>query len=292
LIKIQKSLELLKHIFNQEITKEFISICESIAKKNPNYINNGLGVNFSENGIESIKLYYGFHHQLTANEVGKLHIFGNPNTFYNIERLLTKSEYEWHPYYPTGVSFALKIDKNMNASIGHFMMPKIMSNDLFFSLPKIVGYYKNNNTLPILNRKGIFTLINQNGEEHYKDYFYVRDINLKQKIGDDFGVNTAIVPSIEWVIGKGFYSGSSSNDEKIVLQSNYEEVYNEIVKKETNNLIKTFNSQMLQNFNAYCVCPGFYKNKNIKSYYYFNGKISNPFIINTISNIQLKLNSI
>ena len=285
-------MELLKSIFNQEITKEFISICESIAKKKPNYINNGLGVNFSKNGIESIKLYYGFHHQLTANEVEKLHIFGNPNTFYNIERLLTKSEYEWHPYYPTGVSFALKIDKNMNASIGHFMMPKIKSNDLFFSLPKIVEYYKNNKTLPIIEQKGIFTLINENDEEHQKDYFYVTDQFLKQAIGNDFSINTDIVPSIEWVLGKGFYSGSSPNDEKIVLQSNYEEVYNEIVKKETNNLIKTFNSQMLQNFNTYCVCPGFYKNKNIKSYYYFNGKISNPFIINTISNIQSKLNSI
>lgn len=282
-------MELLKEIFNLNLTKEFISICEAVAKQNPHVINNGIGINFSKNEIESVKLYYGFHHQLLDSEIKNLHLFGNSTTYYDIEKLLSQNDYKWHPYFPTGVSFALKIDKNLNISMGHFMMPKIQSNDLFFTLPKVVEYYKNNNSLPIFDRKGIFTLINQNGEEHQKDYFYVTDINLKHKIGDDFGVNTNLVPSIEWVIGKGFYSGSSPNDEKIVLQSNYDVVYNEIIKNEKNLTIIQFNKLMLLHFNAYCVCPGFYKNKDIKSYYYFNGNIPSPSIIDTLTNIQTNL---
>ena len=285
-------MKLLKEIFNLSITKEFISVCENIAKQNPLVINNGIGVNFSKSEIESIKFYYGFHHKLSIIDVKNLHLFGSTDTFFKTEKLLSNSDYEFHPYFPTGVSFALKIDKNLKASFGHFIMPKIQSNDLFFSLPKIVEYYKNNNTLPILNRKGIFTLINQNGEEHQKDYFYVMDRNLKQKIGDDFGVNTAIVPSIEWVIGKGFYSGSSPTDEKIVLQSNYADVYNTIIKNEENEFINQFNKKMFHHFNAYCVCPGYYKNKDIKSYYYFNGKLPSLSIIDTITKIQSNLHTI
>lgn len=285
-------MELLKEIFNLNTTKKFISICENVATQNPLVINNGLGINFSKSEIESVKLYYGFHHKLSKIDVEKLHLFSSPDTFIKAEKLLSNSDYDFHPYYPTGVSFALKIDKNLNISMGHFMMPQLKKNDMFFSLPKVIELNKSNTKLPVLDRKGIFTMINQNGMEHQKDYFYVNNSRLKRMIGNEFGVNTDIVPSIEWVLGKGFYSGSSPNDEKIVLQSNYNEVYKSIIKNENNETIKGFNKLMLDKFNAYCVCPGYYKNKDIKSYYYFNGKLLSPTIIDTISGIQSNLHLI
>ncbi|MCB9361263.1 MAG: hypothetical protein H6588_08180 [Flavobacteriales bacterium] len=282
-------MELLKKIFDLSITQEFIARCESVAQQNPAVINNGIGVNFSKTGIESIKFYYGFHHKLNKLDVEAMHLYGSTDTFYKMEELLNESDYIFHPYYPTGVSFALKIDKSLKSAIGHFMMPKIESNDMFFTLKKVVEHYKTNNHLPILDRKGVFTMINSSGIEHQKDYFYVTDKEFKRKIGTDFAVNTDIVPSIEWVIGKGFYSGSSPDDEKIVLQSNYSEVYNEIIKNEKNPTIIEFNQFMFKHFNAYCVCPGFYKDKDIRSYYYFNGKLTNPQVIDTISKIQLNI---
>lgn len=285
-------MNLLKNIFSLEITKEFISISEFVAKKNPHVIHNGIGVNFSDSGIESIKLYYGFHHRISNSDIKALHLYGETDTFYKTESLLVESDYDFHPFYPTGVSFALKIDKNLKSSLGHFMMPKLADNDMFFNLQKVKDYYKSCNQLPVLDRKGIFTMIDSNGNECQKDYFYVIDRNLKHQIGLDFGVDTDIVPSIEWVLGKGFYSGSSSDDEKIVLQSNYTDVYNKIIKHETNKTIMQFNKLMLKFFNAYCVCPGFYKNKNIKSYYYFNGDLSSPNIIDTVSKIQANIHLI
>ncbi len=285
-------MELLKKIFDLAITKEFISICESVARQNPTVVNNGVGVNFSKNGIESIKFYYGFHHKLLKSNVEALHLYGSTDTFFKTEKLLKECDYDFHPYYPTGISFALKIDKNLKSAVGHFMMPKIESNDMFFTLKKVIEHYKTSSHLPILDRKGIFTMINSSGNEHQKDYFYVTDKEFKRKIGADFTVNTDIVPSIEWVIGKGFYSGSSPDDEKIVLQSNYSEVYNEIIKNEKNPTIIKFNNLMLKHFNAYCVCPGFYKDKDIRSYYYFNGDLSNHKVINTISKIQTDIKRI
>ena len=285
-------MELLKEIFDLKLTKDFIFICESVAQKNPQFINNGIGVNYSEKGIESIKFYYGFHHKLSKGDVELLHLFGTSDTFFELEEQLIESDYVWHDYLPTGVSFALKIDKNFKSSIGHFMMPKIQSDDLFFSLPKVKAYYEKNSGLPIFNRKGIFTLINEKAEEHHKDYFYVTNPVLKEKIGQEFKVDLNIVPSIEWVLGKGYYDNSSVNDEKIVLQSNYGAVYEAITKKETWKIVKDFNKIMLEHFNTYCVCPGFYKNKNIKSYYYFNASLPSPTIVNTIKNIQTNLHLI
>ena len=292
MIKKLLKLELLKEIFNQPTTQKFIAICEEVSKSKTKGTINGVGINFSNNEIESIKLYYGFHQPLTTKEVNQLHIFGKPDTFFELEQMLTLDDYEWHEYYPQGVAFALKIDKNLKVSIGYFMMPKLKNDDLVFQLSDVKNYFKNNINLPFYQRKGIFTLINENGLEHQKDYYYVNDNILKTAIGKKFNVDTAIVPSIEWVLGKGFYSGSSPNDEKIVLQSNYHEVYHKLIKLEENDFIRNFNKQMLANFNAYCVCPGFYNNIKIRSYYYFNGRTTNPFVINTIPEIQSRINSV
>jgi hypothetical protein len=281
-----KSLSLLEEIFNMNVTNEFVSICEDIARQNPHVINNGIGVNFSGNEIESIKLYYGFHHQLTDQNINDLHLTGNGKTFFTLQKQLIASDYDLHPYIPTGVSFALKIDKHLNYSIGHFLMPKLEAGDLFYRLPKVLEYYKTNDKFPAFHRKGIFTIINQDQSEHQKDYYYVDNEKLKDMIGHDFKIDLSIVPSIEWVIGKGFYTNSQSTDEKIVLQSNYKQVYDQIISNEPSPFIKKFNQYMLQKFDAYCVCPGYYKNKEIKSYYYFNGKLTSPTVIDTISNIR------
>lgn len=283
MIKNLLKLELLKEIFNQPTTQKFIAICEEISKTKTTGIINGIGVNFSNNEIESIKLYYGFHEPLTDKEINQLHIFGEPSTFYQLEKKLSIKDYAWADYYPTGISFALKVDKFFNFTFGHFMMPKIEKNDLFFTLPPIIEHYQTNNSLPIYPRKGIFTLINQEGTTHQKDYFYIINPKLKQKIGSEFNVATSLVPSIEWVLGKGFYSGSSPNDEKIVLQSNYNEVYQNIIKKEQNQFIKKFNETMHKKYKMHCVCPGYYKKREIKSYYYLNSKINNPKNIESIS---------
>ena len=276
-------MELLKEIFNQATTQQFIKICEEISKTKTSGTINGIGINFSDNEIESVKLYYGFHQHLTPYEINQMHIFGNSDTFKQFEKLLTDKDYHWADYYPTGISFALKVDKYMNFSLGHFMMPKLKEDDLFFTLPQVLEYYQTNNILPTYPRKGIFTLINQDGEEHQKDYFYIIQPDLKRKIGESFNIDTSIVPSIEWVLGKGFYSGSSPNDEKIVLQSNYNEVYHHIIKKEQNQFIKKFNETMHKKYQMHCVCPGYYKKKGIKSYYYLNSKITNPNNIESIS---------
>ena len=282
-------MELLKQAFSLDITKEFISICEVINAENPHIINNGIGVNFSGNEIESIKLYYGFHHQLSDDNINRLHLLGSPKTFFDMQKKLLVSDYEWHPYIPTGVSFALKIDRNLNYSIGHFIMPKIEKGDRFFQLPIIKNYFDNYEEFPAFHRKGIFTIINQEGVEHQKDYYYIKNGILKDTIGKDFNLDLSIVPSIEWVIGKGFYSDSKSTDEKIVLQYNYQDVYERIIKNEPSQFIQQFNSYMFDEFNAYCVCPGYYKNDYIKSYYYFNWDFLTPTIINTIPKIQLNL---
>ncbi|MDT8411154.1 MAG: hypothetical protein RQ875_01720 [Vicingaceae bacterium] len=276
-------MELLKEIFSQTTTQQFIKICEEISKTKTSGTINGIGINFSENEIESVKLYYGFHEPLTDNEINQLHIFGEPTTYYQIKKKLSNTDYAWADYYPTGVSFALKIDKYMNFSFGHFMMPKIEKNDLFFTLSPIIEHYQTTNLLPIYHRKGIFTLINKDGIEHQKDYFYITHPDLKRKIGKSFNVDTSIVPSIEWVLGIGFYAGSSPNDEKIVLQSNYNDVYHHIIRKEQNQFIKEFNNTMHKKYKMHCVCPGYYKKKDIKSYYYLNSKITNPNNIESIS---------
>lgn len=282
-------MELLRQVFNLSITKEFISICENISHQNPYVVNNGIGVNFYNNEIDSIKLYYGFHHQLSDQNIKDLHLIGSNKTFSKLQNQLKISDYEWHPYIPTGVSFALKIDKKMNYSIGHFVMPELKKDDIFYCLPKVVEYFKTHNEFPAFHRKGIFTIINQDETEHQKDYYYINNEKLKRNIGNDFNLDLSIVPSIEWVIGKGFYSNSNSTDEKIVLQSNYKEVYDHIIKNEPSLFIQKFNRYMFDKFNAYCVCPGYYKNKDVKSYYYFNGELSSPTIVNTISKIQLNI---
>ena len=276
-------MELLKEIFNQATTQQFIKICEEVSKSKTAGTINGVGINFSANEIESVKLYYGFHQRLTAYEINQLHIFGNSNTFNQLVKLLSDKDYHWADYYPTGISFALKVDKYLNFSFGNFMMPQLKQDDLFFTLPQILEYYQTNNTLPIYPRKGIFTLISQDGSEHQKDYFYIIQPDLKRKVGESYNVDTSIVPSIEWVLGKGFYSGSSPTDEKIVLQSNYKEVYQHIIKKEQNQFIKKFNETMHKKYQMHCVCPGYYKKNDIKSYYYLNSKITNPNNIDSIS---------
>lgn len=268
------------------ITNEFISICENITKQNPLVVNNGIGINFSDNAIESIKFYYAFHHELDEQNIEDLHLIGSSKTFLELQKQLKPSDYEWHPYIPTGVSFALKIDRNLNYSLGHFVMPAMQKEDLFYRLPKVIEYFKTNDEFPVFHRKGIFTIINQDQSEHQKDYYYVHNEILKDSIGKDFKLDLSIVPSIEWVIGKGFYTNSEAIDEKIVLQSNYKTVYDQIIKNEPSLLIQQFNRYMFEKFNAYCVCPGYYRGKNIKSYYYFNGNFISPTIINTIPIIK------
>lgn len=283
-------MELLKEIFNLNLVQNFIKICEKMSAVTSAPTINGIGVNFSEKEIESIKLYYGFHEPLLKSDIEKLHFFGKSGTFFKLEQTLSLNDYDFHEFYPQGVSFALKIDKNLKVSLGHFMMPKLLKNDVVFQLDEVKNYFNNNTASPFYNRKGIFTLINEKGTEHQKDYYYLSENELKQAIGKKFNVDTAIVPSIEWVLGKGFYSGSQPNDEKIVLQSNYHEVYHKIIKKETNTFIHQFNLKMHQEFDLHCVCPGYYKNNKVKSYYYITGKILYPNTIATISEFVKKLN--
>ena len=88
-------MKLLKEIFNLSITKEFISVCENIAKQNPLVINNGIGVNFSKSEIESIKFYYGFHHKLSIIDVKNLHLFGSTDTFFKTEKFQNHCHFNW-----------------------------------------------------------------------------------------------------------------------------------------------------------------------------------------------------
>jgi hypothetical protein len=284
-------LKLLKEIFDLKISKDFIYLCESISKQNPNYIRNGIGVNFSETGIESVKIYYGFTQKLQKRDIEKFHIYGNSDTFYKMESLLKSSDYRWDDDLATGVSFALKIDKNFKSSIGYFMIHELSSRDKIFQAKQLKEYYLQNKALPFLNKKGIFTLINEKGEEHTKDYYYVTSPLLKDIINREFNnIPIQLAPIVEWILGKGFYDQSTPLDEKIVLLGNYENIYNEITSKLTYNEVeKSFHHWMIDCFKSYPVPPGFYKNNNIRSYYYYDSFHPERTIIDLVTKIQEEL---
>jgi hypothetical protein len=283
-------LELLKEIFELEQSKNFIALCESIAKQNPNYVRNGIGINFSETGIESVKIYYGFTHKLQKSDVEKFHIYGNSNSFYKMESLLKPEDYQWNDDLATGVSLALKIDKNFKSTIGYFMIYELPSTDNIFTSSPLKEYYLTHKESPFLNRKGVFTLIDNKGKEHTKDYYYVNHPKLKEIINREFNVNIQLAPIVEWILGKGFYEQSTILDQKIVLLGNYERIYNDITNtlpvRETETDVHQW---MIKHFKSYPVPPGFYKNKNIRSFYYYDSFHPHPTVIDIVPKVQKKL---
>lgn len=285
-------MELLKEIFELEATKNFIALCESITKQNSNYVRNGIGINFSETGIESVKIYYGFTHKLQKADVEKFHTFGNSSSFYKLESLLKPEDYQWNDDLATGVSLALKIDKNFKSTIGYFMIHELSSNDNIFSSSPLKEYYLTHKELPFLNKKGIFTLIDNNGMEHTKDYYYVTHPKLKEIINREFNINIQLAPIVEWILGKGFYEQSTIFDQKIVLLGNYERIYNDVTKKLPVRETETaFHQWMIKHFKSYPVPPGFYKNKDIRSFYYYDSFHPQPTVIDIVNKIQKKLQS-
>jgi hypothetical protein len=280
----------LKKIFDLKISEDFIALCTLITKQNPNYVRNGIGVNFSKTGIESVKLYYGFTHNLHKEDVEKFHIFGNSDTFYKTEKLLKSEDYQWHDDLATGVSLALKIDKNLKPTIGYFMIHELSLNDKIFMSPPLKEYYLNNKDFPFLNKKGVFTLIDEQGIEHVKDYYYVTHPELKKIINREFTIDLQLAPIVEWILGKGFYEQSSTLDEKVVLLGNYEQIYRDITLKLPLGEVETeFNQWMIDHFKSYPVPPGFYKNNHIRSFYYYDSFHPQPTVIDIVSKIKSKL---
>jgi hypothetical protein len=275
----------LKQTFRLPVVKSFISLGDRITARNDSFVKNAIGANFSKQGLESIKLYYNWVHPLTRDEIEALHLYGHSESYYKNIQNLNENHFQPSLDYAYGVTFALKIDKHLRISMAHFTMPDLINDDPFFSHPLVKQYYKNHSELPVNNRKGVFHLIDEKGNEHSKDYYYVHHPALKELINADYGLDTNIVPVIEWAVGKGFYSGSDPSDEKIDLLLNYDEVFKKYGMDPEWKKMSEFSRTMWYDFKLNAYCPGFYKNREIRSIYYFNSENAANLQMNTIPKI-------
>lgn len=229
-----------------------------------------MGVNFSKEGLESIKIYYNWVHPLTPAEVKGLLFSGNTDSYYHSLEALNENHFKPSLDFAYGVTFAIKVDKHMKTSVAHFTMPDLEDNDIFFEHPLVKQYYAAYTELPVEKRKGVFHHTDEKGNEHTKDYYYVHHPALKELINKDYNIDIQIAPIIEWAMGKGFYTGADSSDEKIDLLLNYSEVFKRYGLDPEWPEMEKFTKTMFYKYKLNAYCPGFYKNKKIRSMYYFD----------------------
>lgn len=280
-----QSLDSIAQILKLDRVKEFITLAESITSHNRQFIKNGIGVNFSRNGIESFKLYYNWVHPLSNEEIKALHFGSSTEAYEQHMALLNNSHFNADLDFAHGVTFAIKIDKYLNISLAHFIMPDIKPDDPFFSLTPVKEYYLSENELPVYKRKGIFCITDENGKAHTKDYYYIHSPLLKSIVNRDYKLDVDIAPFVEWVIGKGHYANSNSSDEKINLLQNYDEVFRKYGLDADWEEMSAFTKTMWNTYKLNAYCPGFYKNKEIRSMYYFNTENAGNMKVDSVSKL-------
>lgn len=280
-----QTLDSIEQVLKIDRVKAFVTLAESISSRNTTFIKNGIGLNFSKKGIESFKLYYNWVHPLSDDEIKALHSGTSTAAYESNMKLLNDSHFNADIDFAHGVTFAIKVDKHFKISFAHFIMPDIEENDPFFSMAPVKEYYQSGKELPVYRRKGIFSISDENGNEHTKDYYYIHSAELKSIVNRNYGLDIHIAPFVEWVIGKGHYENSDGSDEKINLLQNYDQVFRKYGLDPEWQEMTDFTKMMWTKYKLNAYCPGFYKNKEIRSMYYFNTENAKNMKIDSVSKL-------
>lgn len=251
-----KSVLLLKEI------NYFINNFSELHYNNKGAYKSWIGFNYSKEGCVGIKLYFTSYAELSINFLNKiltkdeLDLYIEDYKKRNIKAIFNE------PEYGSGISFGLKIDNNNFITKGFGFNLNLEEKDL-----KVLSSQKISRD-DVLQHKGVYHHISNN-VKYIKSYYYLKNNYFKEKILSslNFLLYTDI-PILEIGFGKGFYENSNSNDYKLILLGNYEEVWN---KYYDSNLmfdsIKKDFSLLKNNYNINAYCPAVYDSGLIQSFY-------------------------
>jgi hypothetical protein len=271
-----------KAFFMHPKTQECIRLMRSVNCKDfPS--TNYFGVNFSENKLSNLKLYYTFFHTIDMS----------------LAKQFLPSTEEFEKYYPfweenseitiqhSGCAFTLKANANLEFSKGFHLRFKLNEKTTpHFTLPKFIEL----SPVDLQNYQGISFEYSPSGIKK-KNYYYISDEKTKLRLSE-IGKNTSIQNAtlIEYT--------ESENDQKIILWDN--EISGHPKKTKLNFPEKhlEFNALMKNTFNLQNYFDGAYLNRNeTASYFYHIEKQNNfPFDsklnrnINTIDYLVKNLN--
>jgi len=251
-----KSVLLLKEI------NDFINNFSELHHNNKGTYKSWIGFNYSKEGCVGIKLYFTSYAELSINFLNKiltkdeLDLYIEDYKKRNIKAIFNE------PEYGSGISFGLKIDNNNFITKGFGFNLNLEEEDL-----KVL-YTQKISKDDVLQHKGVYHHIS-NKVKYIKSYYYIKNNSFKEKILSslNFLLDTDI-PVLEIGFGKGFYENSNSNDYKLILLGNYEEVWN---KYYDSNLmfdsIKKDVCLLKNNYNINAYCPAVYDSGLIQSFY-------------------------
>lgn len=247
-----KFIDQFENIINNQFLQEKVKLMLSQGKKDPLFINY-FGVNYNQNNIISIKLYFSFF-KLPSRKFLKMFSFSDSDCDMIEELWVPSSKYEYmHQGLTLGLKCYLKDNDLLINNYFHFRSPKIQkSNPKFLNLSH-EDY--NNNQGVCVEFHGV--------KRELKQYYYITSEYNKRELLQKLEMPLSDVEKINLIE----YT-ESDLESKVNLIYDKSDDIDEYFNQLNNHHIIALNKYFFEKYNLYFYCPGIRMNSNIKAIYY------------------------